>query len=334
MAEGQLKELLEKIDDLIENENLTKSFLDELADLETKALDAVAEGKAEARGVMSDENAEIVAQDSLRETLEAAETIYNRRLLEAVEKFLEYKYAAFLVPLEEVGKDKNLYLTTFIGTGWSQTIIVSLDMNAVAGNLADYADAVDAAREDDEIKEGRNPQRASDAWKKLYGTKTRGHIISNRISHFTSGKAPFWSLLNNGNKKVTMSSDIGGTPYPSHGPTRFVDHIEDDLEKYFKDAMVEGKREYQRMADRILDLIAALEDGIERLRSSGQTAIDNLEEFDAIENRLRTQSLSQVDPAKLLKAIDDARAGRIPKGKRVSLGGGIRLRPSSLALYD
>jgi len=179
------------------------------------------------------QDSELAYKEALRLTLKQAPSIYAGAVADAVGKADEYAYDQFLSPLLDVGFDEDLYEIIPMGTGWGRSIIVHLKMNEIAGDIGDYAQAIDATRDALNIKEGRDPERASKIWRtKIYKGPRYFTTIRTRLSN-TSQPAPFWSLLNDGSKNVTMSSDIGGTPYPSRGGHHFVANAESEIKSFF-----------------------------------------------------------------------------------------------------
>jgi vacuolar-type H+-ATPase subunit E/Vma4 len=168
------------------------------------------------------------------EALEAGRSIYISKVTEAAASSEEYAYNSLLSPLVEIADESDLYKTTFVGSNWSTALVVNLAMDEIAGSLEDYANAVSSAREALGIKEGRDPVRASAFWKdKIYQGPRYFTTIRTRLAQ-TAGRAPYWSLLNNGNKSTGMSSDIGGTAYPEVRPTHFVEETEAAIANEFR----------------------------------------------------------------------------------------------------
>lgn len=188
---------------------------------------------------------------AIKETLDEAPRIFTREVEVAVNKNDEYAYPAFLSPLLDVGYDESLYKITPTGAGWGRGVQVVLAMDEIAGTIDDYAQAVEVAREELGVKEGRDPEKASKLWRTKFYKKSRYFTTINLRLSAATDKAPFWSLLNYGSKNVSMSSDIGGTPYPSRGGTRFVTHIEDELRKFFRSSFARYKEQNKLEREKI-----------------------------------------------------------------------------------
>jgi hypothetical protein len=173
---------------------------------------------------------------ALQVAKDSAPEIYAASVKDAATKSGEYAYDAFLLPLLEVGDNEGLYKITPIGIGWNRSISVDLAMNELAGDLDEYADAVEAARASLGIKEERDGSKASKYWRDMVYPEREGRYaltIDLRLLA-ASSPAPFWSLLNDGSKNVSMSSDIdGGRAYPSRGGHRFVQQTENGIRKAF-----------------------------------------------------------------------------------------------------
>jgi hypothetical protein len=68
--------------------------------------------------------------------------------------------------------------------------------------------------------------------------------IIKRLSYCSSGKAPFWELIDSGNS-IEMSSDIDGKAYPSVRPTNFISTTRYTIKEAFKNAY----KEFQKIID-------------------------------------------------------------------------------------
>lgn len=173
---------------------------------------------------------------------EKAPTVYLKHIRNAVRKSQEFSYPAFLQPLISIADDDNLYYFTVRGSGWNTRLIVNLAMDAVAGTIDDYANAVESTREYYKVGKG-DPQTASSIWKRIYTSGKTDYIYARTITtrlQFADSPAPYWSLLNYGNK-VNMSSSRGGTPYPNSPGTHFVQDIQSELSNYFTESLLASK---------------------------------------------------------------------------------------------
>jgi len=269
-----MEEFVAEIDKLVSSVSFLRKNLvraKELIEIMKKAISSAEAQMANSRIV----DAASASQYAKEAALEAAPGIFVQKLMSAVAINDEFAYETFLSPLREVSEDDSLYQITQIGGGWNSTVSVNLAMNEVAGTIDEYAEGVDAAREAFGIKEGRDPVKASFLWRtRFYRGPRYFHTINLRLSS-SMGKAPFWSLLNDGNK-INMASDIGGTPYPNKPGTHFVQEIEEAIKQEylftlrgFKEQNYSFINDMQviiargrRALSRLLDAIAELDSGI------------------------------------------------------------------------
>jgi hypothetical protein len=200
-------------------------------------------------------------------------------------------------------------------------------MNDIAGDINDYAQAVEATREELNIKEGRDPKRASKIWRtKIYKGPRYFTTIKSRLSN-TSSPAPFWSLLNYGSKNVSMSSDIGGTPYPSRGGHHFVTQAEDEIKKFFNRTFAGfrevGGKNNPTFVTAIFEaerLLAELQSLINRLSTESELMLSIAKAIGVNVNKLNA--------SKILIAADRIKSGDIFTSQ-VIVGEGKRIRTAT-----
>ena len=265
---------------------------------------------------------------ALESTLSEAPSILADEIKDAVTKAPEYAYIAFLGPLLDVAKNKDLYKVTAVGTGWNRSITVSLAMNEVAGSIDDYAEAVQGARATLGVKDSdsRDAVKASDFWRKK-GYPHKDGIYAKTINlrlAISASPAPFWSLLNDGSKNVSMSSSIGGTPFPSRGGHHFVQNTEEKIRRLFVST-------FRKLKERSIGvengLYASIEDAniiLDKL----QREIDRMSADSDLLLNIASEigvTVGQLNASKVLVA-----ASRIKSGDmfttRVVVGDGIRIR--------
>jgi hypothetical protein len=262
-------------------------------------------------------------KEALRLTLEQAPIIYAAEVADAVTKAPEYAYDQFLSPLLEVGLDSSLYSIIPNGVGWARTVSVTLNMDEVAGTIADYAEGVESARGSLGTKDSRDPEMASTIWRTRIYKKSRYFTTIQLRLLAATGLAPFWSLLNYGSKNVSMDSDIGGSPYPSRGGHHFVEHTEDKIRMFFNQTFLQFKNNVKDSPAIKEAIIEA-----ERLLSNLQNLIDRLSresEFIAKIAREINVNVSQLNASKILIAADRIRSGDIFT-TQIVVGDGIRIR--------
>lgn len=328
-----MQDIINAIDDILSDTETSRQFINRADRIRTKSVAALESANRELKNLDSPLRSKIAFDTAIEQVKEKAPDIYKEEVEDAVIINDEYAFPAFLTSLLDVANDSNLYSITPAGTGWSRTISVVLEMDMVAGDISDYASAVEAARE--EMGVGKtDPDKASKIWKdKIYPTRgsrgTYSHTISTRMA-LVGSTAPFWSLLDSGNKNG-MPSDRGGTAYPSRSGTRFVDKTEARIKKMFTSLM----RDYKRADDDRKDI---LKTSIQELKSKVKQLdllIDELENnFEYAKQVIRRlgRTLDEVDPDKLLSVLDQIRSGNL-SSDRPNIGvRGYRLRVSASRL--
>lgn len=256
--------------------------------------------------------------------LESAPSIYAKQVRDAVSRSPEYSFDSFFQPLVRLGEDMDLYQIRSTGIGWARFLAVDLAMNEVAGTIEDYANAVESVRDQLKVKDGRDPERASTVWRtKIYGKGPYAKTIRMRLSS-TGESAPFWSLLNDGSKNVSMSSDIGGSPYPSRGGHHFVQHTEDEIRKLFTSTFRRLKEQFDVSMSLLREALLEAKDMLIRL----QARIDELSNNSDLLSRVAREigvSADQLDASKIIIAAQRIRSGDIFT-TQVVVGRGVRIR--------
>lgn len=225
-----MDELISELKLLSEKTSLTEREITKANKLVVSVEEIVESAKQQVEGEKSRTYQSVIEARELAK--EAARGIYIENATEAATESEEYAYNSFLSPLLEVADDEDLYQYTLVGNGWGTKLQVHLDMDGVAGTIDDYAEAVESARGALGVNDNRDPVRASKIWRdKIYQGPRYFTTINLRLAAAT-GKAPFWSLLNNGNNTV-MDSDIGGRAYPKVKATRFVQKTEAAISNEF-----------------------------------------------------------------------------------------------------
>ena len=273
------------------------------------------------------QDSDMAYEDALRLTLEQAPSIYAERVADAVKKADEYAYDQFLSPLLDVGFEKELYEIIPTGVGWNRTILVRLKMNEIAGDINDYAKAVEATRDSLNVKEGRDPELASKIWRtKIYKGPRYFTTIKSRLSN-TSKPAPFWSLLNDGSKNVSMSSDIEGTAYPSKGGHHFVTQTESKIKKFFtktfrgfKDASGKNNPMFKEAISEANRLLSELQSLINRLSTESELMLGIA--------RAINVNVGKLNASKVIVAAERIKSGDIFTSQ-VVVGEGKRIRTAT-----
>ncbi len=333
-----MDDVLQAINNLIDSSAFTKSFIKEASKLETKALSELSKTEDQLNRVSSPESSQRAYELALSQTLDIAPDLTTDQMEAALAKSEEYSYLSFARPLLDVAKDRDLYELISNGTGWNRTVVVKLNMDTVAGTIDDYAAAVEETRSEAGIDPDRNPERSSMIWRtKIWPTRGGAgpytHIVNTRIALGRS-PAPFWSLLNNGNKNVHMASDIGGTPYPSSEGTHFVEESELVILRYFNQVFNQFREENRAAIEFLAHTISDYRDAIEGLRDLVAQMISNLPQAKVTSSRLRVRTLEEISPIKLQKAREMVSRGEILPGQRINIGiRGVRVRVRLSTLY-
>ena len=183
----------------------------------------------------------------------------------------EYNLPIFIRPLETATKTRgciNIIMND------EDSVFVTVDLDATAGNIEDYASAVrmvrtkkskgtldktraswywrnfiyGQAREGFTIKKKRvKGQRGRTPIKRKEGKLLYAETISERLSAMGT-LAPYWSLIDKGNANVPSMTE-GGTPYPANGPTNFTTRAELKI----RTAFLVAYRRSQRIIHRELE---------------------------------------------------------------------------------
>lgn len=266
---------------------------------------------------------------ALEATLVAAPGIYAKKVAHATKTNDEFSIPEFSVSLLEVGDNPDLYSIVPKGRGWTKSILVKLEMNRIAGEIDDYAQAVLAVRAEIAANsasgsKGKHRQNsaavASRLWKGIYkNTKGGGQYddtIQSRINLMTS-KAPFWSLLNDGNK-IVMSSNWGGTPFPNRKGTHFVEETESAIVAFFDKEMRTLRNKGTTVTETKTvpitrsDLKLLIDDLWNIVRDIDLNLVNiesNYDKADIYVEKLKIDK-GKVDKHKIYKAISDLKAGR------------------------
>jgi hypothetical protein len=328
-----MDEILEAVDEILADVELSRSYINRLRKFRDKLEKALNEARALLRSDNSVNAAEKVFEQSITETLENAPEIYQEEVQKATSINEEYAYPLLKRPLLELADINGLFRYTVNGVGWHKVITVDLDMDGVAGSIHDYAAAVTLARGALGVGQVKNAAKASATWRtKIYGSKLYTRTMKMRAGYYPA-PAPYWSLLNDGNTKVSMSSDRGGgTPYPVGGPTRFVQKTEERIANYFRLVFSERQAQQLEMIVTLKEQIVAAMDKISRMDDLLQQLEENFDRAKTISRQLGT-SIEDIDAQRLLEVSEAVRSGSTQQ-KRFRIGGGVRVSASKIAAID
>ena len=269
--------------------------------------------------------------DALDKTLRQASNTLRNEIVTASEVTGEYAHSQLLNPLLEAADYASNFSTTFIGTGWNTTISVTVDMDESAGNIEQWAQAVEATRLELGFVE-KNSAQASNYWANIvYGGRDATMYIDTINSRLrnTNAKAPYWELLDKG--FIGMSSDWGGTPHPQLVRTNFTGKAAQRIEKTFSYILKGYYTNHYREVDRLGNELYELEKYLKQITDTVKF-LENLdfEKFDELVDYYG----DRLDPNKLREAANMALTGigniKITKEGRVELTrpGGKRTRIS------
>jgi hypothetical protein len=294
-----MEDIFAALDKILADTRISKEALTTASKIKAKATKVITDANARLEYLKSPDSANVAFKLAETNMLATAPNIVAGEIMIAIKTNTEFSFPAFYVPLLDVANDPDLYSITYRGNGWNKKAIVSLAMDKVAGTISDYAQAVSDTREYLRIGEG-DAVKASDVWKKYY--KANGRIYTNTIStrlQFTNSKAPWWSLLNYGNK-VNMSSDRGGYAYPNMSGTRFVDNAETKLRESIQVSMNIAREQNKVDISRVETPLSDLKAIMERLSSRLDTIARNFDAAEITSNQI-IEICSQAD--KLITSI-------------------------------
>jgi hypothetical protein len=214
-------------------------------------------------------------------------------------------------------------------------------MDETAGTLEQWATAVKAVRATLGSRQ-KSALRASNYWKfRVYGREWDGgsyhQTIEMRFAE-AGALAPYWSLLDKGNYNEVgiMSSDWGGSPYPTNSATNFTGKVAEKLEEIFRGEIVAQKEALESRVEEIKITIEKLNKYMVELQAlldsfiTGGGEVIDLEQPSAIERvQTRYENMNKtVNPTKLAKYVSDLIAGlKVPERPRF---GGVRPRKSAI----
>lgn len=294
-----MEDIFTALDKILADTRISKEALTTASKVKTKATKVIADANSRLEYLKSPDSANIAFKLAETDMLANAPKIVASEIMIAIKTNTEFSFPAFYVPLLDVANDPDLYSVTYRGSGWNKKVIVNLAMDKVAGTISDYAQAVSDTREYLRIGEG-DAVKASDVWKKYY--KANGRIYTNTIStrlQFTNSKAPWWSLLNYGNK-VNMSSDRGGHAYPNMSGTRFVDNAETKLRESIQVSMNLAKMQNKVDIDRVKTPLFDLRAIMDRLTSKLDAILTNFDSANIASKQI-IEICSQAD--KLINSV-------------------------------
>lgn len=329
-----MKDVLSHLQNLISTAEVSKDNISKLKKARDKAVKALGNAKLDLSGARDSKLADQAFEESFFEVKSVANHILKEEIQLATTKSSEYSYPEFKRSLFAVADNDNVVEFVFRGSGWSKNISVLIDMDSYAGNINDYAESVEYARNALKVKETRDPKKASEFWrKKVWGTSLYQKTIKKRFEGMND-QAPFWSLLNYGTATASMSSSIGGTPYPRVRGTRFKEHAEDKIYRYFRQLFTKKRSDNKQLRDELKERVNQLEMSIKEsdaLLNQLEVQFENFSRAQNVAKKIGV-SIKDSDVDRLIEAIDNYRSGNKSKS-RISVGG-KRFSVSKLAGLD
>jgi hypothetical protein len=330
-----MKDPLDALFELSQVTDATISNINKLEKALSSGRKALEESKKELSEARNSQHALTAISSSVNIMLAEADDILKESIQIATSES-EYSHPAFRTALMSISDDiADAIEIIYNGVGWSSNISVKIDMDSIAGNINDYAEAVEAAREALKVKDTRDPAAASKYWKtKVYGTELYSKTINLRVKNMDTA-APFWSLLNYGTARTSMSSDIGGTPFPRTRGTKFVEKAERALYQRFRSEFLEKRTRNKNLRDTLLnrtrDLTQKIKDA-ESIVDSLNREYGNIQRAKSLSSRLGV-SVTTRDVERIVAAIEQYRNQDRLGSSRVSVGG-KRVTVSKLASMD
>jgi len=203
-------------------------------------------------------------------------TILVSNYYSALDQAPEFAIPEFSDPLVEAIWDAE---TIQARLNDSFRVIVTIDLDTTAGELSDYAQAVDLARTNYNV--GGDIGKASRYWQfAVYGSEEKyGMTLQDRFAAMES-PAPYWSLIEYGNVAGGAQLSQGGIAYPQNPPTGFVALSEREGQDFLE----------ARLSDEVRKIMADLEAEVYGGRQVVEDAFKVVEELDFNDARPYTPS--------------------------------------------
>ena len=305
-----MDDLTQAVDEVLSSTSLSKASINRISKLRDKLSAAIDTAKQELTDAKDRVAADKAFKLSLDIALSESSSIFRSAVQAAIATSVEYNYPAFSLPLLSISDVNGLFKYTVHGTGWSKSISLSIDMDSIAGSINDYATAVTLARGALGVGQVKDAHKASETWRnKIYPSDSLYSRTIRARSSFFSAPAPYWSLLNYGNKSVSMLSDRGGgTPYPTAGPTRFVDKARDRVYKLFRTTFIEQKNINKELKAELKASITDKEAKLVNLNNLLQKLDTNFSNAKAISREIDV-SIDEKDATELINKTEKVQSG-------------------------
>ena len=251
------------------------------------------------------------------------ETTLIKWIDDAVTTNQEFAEDAYLQPLYQVAKDKDIYLLTLKGAGWSVEVDLNIIFEQEAGTLGEWAEAVSNYRELELNTRGLDNEeagkKATDWWyTHVYGTSLGDKTIKGRLGG-TDGVAPYWQILNNGTPP-SMSSDRPGGHNPVKATTTlFVEDAELEIEKEFRDLRIKEYDVWKQEEQELKKVVAEFE----KQRDSYSEDVKNLSTDFRLNEKLYqgfAEKQKFINQNKMIDIVRRLRAGEEFEQTRINIG--------------
>lgn len=217
---------------------------------------------------------------------EKAFSVLRRHFIQAIIDSVEYNHYLFVErSLAALETHRNDLIELIASGNKPGSIEVILNMHLL-GTIDEYAEAVEATREELNIGKIPNAEIRSAIWQeKIYGVAREGitvtklkktkdggeeeedvtdryvglweKTIRTRLNYLRPNSAPWWYIINYGNLGLSFPEKSEGTPYPVIEPTYFLDKVKAELEVLF-DAYYENA-----LNNTLTDFARAVSDEVE-----------------------------------------------------------------------
>ncbi len=221
---------------------------------------------------------EAAFMDTYENDLPIAKKILRQATLSAIEETREFDNALFKIPILRI-LDEEDELYVIVPNERAQTVQVFLNMEAFAGTVDEYFEAVELARKIGGFGQGEDADVASIYWRDyLYRpareassgrptdqnrklTQKYWFTLELRVAEM-AGKAPWWYIIEHGNDFQGRGE---GQAYPTYGAQRFVETSERAIQQLFNE-----------------DVRFLLEDYLERIAVEGIGSTEVADRIEAV----------------------------------------------------
>ena len=250
-----------------------------------------------------------------REALQVASDILYATVLEVV-GVTEFDRDVYLEPLLQAVEDSDTYRVIARGSGWNKVYKVDINLDRTAGRLNLWGSAVKAYRKiigvkiprSDAKKRSKIDAAASRAWRGIYKANSTKFedTIKGRLA-LIGDKAAYWQILDKGTPP-SLSSDRGGTPYPTNTPTHFVNKAETSTSNYLLEYMQTLRGKYDTLINNANTEVNILKEKLDEINYLIENIRIDVNQASVIKGKYG--NLSQfIDDSKLARAIKGAEEG-------------------------